>query len=140
MTALFRIRHNEAMLGLQIIHTHASSADATPYVLLGRILTTLLSLKAAAVATGIAAYAAGLTKFFEASRPLWSRLPPEIDRWLPTVVMIVGSLPAKLTGVQTWGDFGLVVVAALGLAFPGRNRNPPAPAKEPVSVDVEVLP
>ena len=123
-------------MGLHTIHTHASSSGVSLSVLLGTIAAILSNTNAVAVAAALASYIAGFTKFFEASRPFWTYFPAWVDRWAPTVLMIAGSLPAKLSGVQTWGEFGLVIMGAVALGLPGRNPNPPAPQ----SFDVEVKP
>lgn len=72
------------------------------------------------------AFVAGASKFLEASKPFWNTFPAWLQRILPSLVMLLGGLPAPLTGAQTWPDFIVQVIApALALLLPSTHSTPP---------------
>lgn len=84
------------------------------------------------VVTTITAFAMAGTKLFSKTLPFWgSWLPPTVSRFLPGFVLVIGALPAALSGVTTWMDFGIAFLGAFALALPGTHKNAAAPLPEP---------
>lgn len=61
-------------------------------------------------------------RLLKASTPLWTYIPPKF-RWvatvLPTAVMVLPELAAKLLGVQTGMDLTEVLIVGVTLFLPG---------------------
>lgn len=79
----------------------------------------------------IAAFATSATKLLPATLPFWERRSPTFSRWLPGIILVLGALPAALTGVTTWEQFALAVMGAAAFALPGTHKNLAAPIKGP---------
>jgi hypothetical protein len=71
----------------------------------------------------VVAFAAAASKLLKATLPVWSFMPPWLQRSLPGAVLVVGALPSALEGVTTWTDFGVAVLGAVAFALPGRHTN-----------------
>jgi hypothetical protein len=71
----------------------------------------------------VIAFAGAASKLLSASKGFWDYFPIWLQRVLPGAVLVLGELPAALTGVRTWTDFAMAVLGALALALPGRHPN-----------------
>jgi hypothetical protein len=86
----------------------------------------------------IAAFAASASKLLPATLPFWERIWPPLSRWMPGIILVLGALPAALTGVSSWEQFALAVMGAAAFALPGTHKNLAAPLKGPPVGDERV--
>jgi hypothetical protein len=83
------------------------------------------------IAATIAAFAASASKLLPSTLGFWESFSPPVSRWLPGVVLVLGALPAALTGVTTWEQFVVAALGAVAMAMPGTHKNLAAPLPEP---------
>ena len=84
----------------------------------------------------VVAFAGAASKLLTATKGFWDTFPAWAQRVLPGAVLVLGDLPAALSGVQTWTDFGVAILGALALGLPGKHvqSGQPDPLPEKSSI------
>jgi hypothetical protein len=71
----------------------------------------------------LASFTALASRLFEASRPIWGRLPAWTQTLLPALVPAVAALAQGLTGVKSWSDLSVLFMVCFAMLLPGLPSN-----------------
>lgn len=81
------------------------------------------------IVTFVIAFTLSATRVLNASKALWSLLPPVVSGALPSLVIAVPALSQAVVGAQSWTDLAVAFLVAGSLLLPGIHSHTVAMTK-----------